>query len=203
VIKSLSNVSYFFSIFYRLNDYSVTGKYKIINDNDSLDSSQSDISGSLGSLEPKKERERFRDRVKNKLKFKTSRAQDINTQQQTDTTLIDTNIENVDIDLELQVPKIVVLCCKVIEDEINIKTPGLYRTSGNKIIIDNLRKKFSSTKRKNSENYETILQSQDVNSTAGLLKMFIRELCPPLISADIFVLSTKGEFLIISLSSCI
>lgn len=167
-----------------------------MNENDSISSnsnSQSDISE---SLEPKKERERFRDKMKNKLKFKTSRTQDLPVPpKESETSLINTNLESVERDAELQVPKIVVLCCKILEDEINIKTAGLYRVSGNKTIIDNLRKKFNTTKRKSLENFETILQSQDVHSTAGLLKLFFRELCPPLISADIFDLCTKGETL--------
>lgn len=156
-----------------------------------MHSSQSDLTGSIGSLESKKGSESFTDRMKNKLRFRTSRAQDTNSQQQSNLCLIDTNLENVEKDLELQVPKMIVLCCKILENEINIKTPGIYRVSGNKTIIDNIRKKFNSPKRK-SEEFEAVLQSQDLHSTAGLLKLFIRELNPPLISAETFVSSTKG-----------
>lgn len=64
--------------------------------------------------------------------------------------------------------------------------------SGNKTLIDTLKKKINTSKKK-SENITEILQNQDVHTIAGLLKLFFRELEPPLVPAEIFDHCTQGR----------
>lgn len=62
-------------------------------------------------------------------------------------------------------------------------------------MIDTLKKRLNSSKKK-SDNIVDILRSQDVHTIAGLLKMFIRELQPPLVPAQIFDNITENQCLI-------
>lgn len=105
-----------------------------MNETDSLGSnSQSDISAASSEPVKERERERFRDKVKNKLRIRVSSAKDKdhnNGPKENELPHIDTNFSKVEIDFETSVPKIVAICCKILEHEVNIKTSGLYRVSG-------------------------------------------------------------------------
>jgi len=78
------------------------------------------------------------------------------------------------------VPVFVVKCIELLEPENVITTPGLYRASGNKTVMDEVRKKINQGSSKNKR-FEC-LRNQDVNTLTGLLKQFFRELEEPLIS---------------------
>jgi hypothetical protein len=90
------------------------------------------------------------------------------------------------------VPKIIVDCVSILELDVNIKTPGIYRISGNKNTIDAIKKKFNEKKQSKKESRHAMLQDQDVHTLTGLLKMFFRELKPPLMTKQIFTQCTSG-----------
>ncbi|XP_028896461.2 uncharacterized protein LOC105212839 isoform X2 [Zeugodacus cucurbitae] len=80
------------------------------------------------------------------------------------------------------VPRFVVDCVAYIESKNFILQDGLYRASGNKVSIDEL-------KRKLSESYiydPNLLVSDDIHTITSLLKQFFRELSKPLIPQYIY-----------------
>lgn len=91
------------------------------------------------------------------------------------------------------VPKIVVECVSAIENEQNIETPGLYRVSGNKTLIEAFKKKNSEKKSSKKDLKHASLRSQDVHCVTGILKLFFRELSPPLMPSYIFMSCTSGS----------
>lgn len=147
--------------------------------------------------EPKKEREKFRDKMKVKFKLKSSKPAIQDTAEVTkevEEDFFGSNLETVEKDSDhKQVPKIVVECINALETNSNIKTPGLYRVSGNKTVIEAFKKKSNDKKNSKKEARYASLRSQDVHCVTGILKMFFRELLPPLMPSRIFVLCTTGE----------
>lgn len=106
-----------------------------------------------------------------------------------------TNLLTVEKDSEHTfVPKVVVECINVLEIESNIKTPGLYRVSGNKTVIEAFKKKSNDKKSAKKDPKYSSLKNQDVHSVTGILKLFFRELSPPLMPSKIFVTCTSGKF---------
>lgn len=150
--------------------------------------------------EPKKEREKFRDKMKVKFKVKlksskpTAAVENAEVTKDVEEEFFGTNLQTVEKDSELKfVPKVVVECVNVLETESNIKTPGLYRVSGNKTVIEAFKKKSNDKKSAKKDPKYSSLKNQDVHSVTGILKMFFRELQPPLMPAAIFVRCTSGE----------
>lgn len=125
VISQLTHSQF---ICFSASDHSIDGKYRTLNDTDSFKSNGSDISAA-SSEQPTKERERFRDKLKNKLRIKTSSAKDSGPKEN-DLPYIDVDLEKVEVHQTIAVPKIVFHICEMLEDEVNIKTSGLYRVSG-------------------------------------------------------------------------
>jgi hypothetical protein len=87
--------------------------------------------------EPKKERERFRDKMKRGLKLKSSKTSSPilerveATKEITEEEFFGSNLETVEKDFELKrVPKMVFDCVQILEDSANLSTPGIYRVSG-------------------------------------------------------------------------
>ncbi|KAG5678281.1 hypothetical protein PVAND_007969 [Polypedilum vanderplanki] len=155
---------------------------------------------------PKKERERFRDKVRSKLKIRPSKASsDISSS----TTVSESasfkgeddsekyivfgcNLEKVEKDIEHKdIPKIIVECIKALELDHNIKVSGIYRISGNKVTIDAIKKKMNEKKPPKKESKYACLIDQDVHTLTGLLKMFFRELYTPLMARNIFIQCTS------------
>lgn len=81
------------------------------------------------------------------------------------------------------VPVFVTRCIDLLEAEDKIQTAGIYRASGNKTMMDEVRKKINQGSSKNKR-FECLKQ-QDVNNLTGLFKQFFRELEPPLVSEDV------------------
>ncbi|XP_037029939.1 rho GTPase-activating protein 15-like, partial [Bradysia coprophila] len=73
------------------------------------------------------------------------------------------------------VPKFVVECIGIIENEENLVTNGIYRASGKKESIDKIKKKMNETKPKKGSKY-SILKDEDVHTITGSLKQFFREM---------------------------
>lgn len=95
-------------------------------------------------------------------------------------------LEKVEKDLEhINVPRFVVVCIAIIEEEENITTNGIYRASGNKNSIEYIKKKMNEKR----ENKYCILEKQDLHTLTGVLKMFFRELKSELIPNEIFEIS--------------
>lgn len=152
---------------------------------------------------PKTPRERgFRDRVKSKLKLKSGKAEISKTSIESLASITEDefvifggNLEKVEKDnYHKDVPKIVVDCVSILELDVNIKTPGIYRISGNKNTIEAIKKKFNEKKQSKKESRHAMLQDQDVHTLTGLLKMFFRELNPPLMTKQIFTQCTAGLY---------
>lgn len=61
--------------------------------------------------------------------------------------------------------------------------------------MDSLRKKLNEKRqpKKEKESKYICLQEQDVHTLTGLLKMFFRELYPPVMPKDVFTACTSGE----------
>lgn len=139
--------------------------------------------------EPKKERERFRDKVKGALKLRSNlnSSKDLKELESTSLDYFGSNINSVD--KHDSVSKIVRDCITILERNANIKTAGLYRVSGNKTVIEQLKKKLNDKKLLKKEE---LLQNQDVHCIAGLLKMFFRELTPSIMTSEIFDRCTSG-----------
>lgn len=150
-------------------------------------------------------KDRLRDKVLSKFKLKSSRTVNISDQSLNESKSDDDELERHKIfgcNLEYvekdgyykEIPKFVVECVKYLEIESNLRTSGIYRISGNKTIMDALKKKLNDKKppKKESSKY-FCLQEQDVHTLTGLLKMFFRELNPPLMSKEIFASCTSGK----------
>ncbi|XP_063705804.1 rho GTPase-activating protein 15-like [Culicoides brevitarsis] len=85
---------------------------------------------------------------------------------------------------ELNVPTFVVTCVEELEKREVIETMGLYRASGNKTTMDELRKKIDNKSSKSEKRYDCLMD-QEPNTLTGLLKQFFRELTPGLINPEI------------------
>lgn len=166
--------------------------------------STDELEGGLPSDSPRKDR--FRDKMLFKLRLKSSKTVNISDQSLNESTkseddeierhkIFGCNLEYVEKDgYYKEIPKFVVECVKFLEIESNLRTSGIYRISGNKTVMDGLKKKMNDKKppKKESSKY-SCLQEQDVHTLSGLLKTFFRELNPPLMSKEVFASCTSGK----------
>lgn len=151
---------------------------------------------------PKKEKERLSDRIKSKFsKSRTIKLNEANSTESIisksdddlDKVVFGCSLERVEKDsYHSHVPKIIVDCVNILELDINIKTPGIYRISGNKNTIDAIKKRFNDRKPWKKETPQAFLQNQDVHTLTGLLKLFFRELKTPLLTPHVFAQCTLG-----------
>lgn len=79
------------------------------------------------------------------------------------------------------VPKFLVDAVDIIERIENIQIDGIYRISGNKVDVDNLKKRLIT-----SHYDKSYLFTDDVNTLTSLLKLFFRELKTPLIPEEFY-----------------
>ncbi|XP_023165847.2 uncharacterized protein LOC111596043 [Drosophila hydei] len=78
------------------------------------------------------------------------------------------------------VPRFVVDVCAHIEQDDCIKQDGLYRASGNKLLVDELKRKLTHL-------YDPrLLQTDDIHTLTSLHKQFFRELPAPLITQEAY-----------------
>jgi RhoGAP domain len=94
------------------------------------------------------------------------------------------------------IPKFVVDCITILSECDKICTQGLYRASGNKTVIEKLKKQLNSPKqlRKHAPDSQfKRMQENDVHTLTGLLKLYFRELKSPLIPTKILDACTKGK----------
>ncbi|KAH8287761.1 hypothetical protein KR054_012524 [Drosophila jambulina] len=78
------------------------------------------------------------------------------------------------------VPRFVVDVCSYIEQPECIEQDGLYRASGNKVLVDELRRKLTYL-------YDPrLLQTDDIHTLTSLHKQFFRELTSPLITQEAY-----------------
>ncbi|CRL00003.1 CLUMA_CG013293, isoform A [Clunio marinus] len=196
-IISMSNGSYELNTKETATDKPIPGNYRNINEGEtSIPESSEQIE------EPKKEREGFRNKLR-KFKLKSSKTpspsrnlkvNNQDTPKESDDESFGPDLETVEKDSKSKViPRIVVECVQILENDINLKTPGLYRVSGNKTVIEALKKKMNDKKLSKKESMTSLLKNQDVHSIAGVLKMFFRELTPPLMSPQVFRSCTNGN----------
>ncbi|XP_065087057.1 uncharacterized protein LOC135708835 isoform X2 [Ochlerotatus camptorhynchus] len=133
---------------------------------------------------PNPKRERLRDKMKAVLN--PSRNSD-------DGLVFGVELDQVERDDKLQVPRFVVECVEILKQQEYMETSGLYRASGNKNSIENIKKKLN--ERRSPKKYD-FLKKQDVHSLTGSLKLFFRELKFPLIPKDVYescVQKTKDQ----------
>jgi Rho GTPase-activating protein 15 len=151
-------------------------------------------------------KDRLRDKIASKFRLRSSRTVNISDQSLNDSTksteddelarqkVFGCNLDLVEKDgYYKDIPKFVVECIKYVEFESNLRTAGLYRISGNKTIMDALKKKFNEKKSPKKESKYLCLQEQDVHTLTGLLKMFFRELESSLMSKEVFANCTSGK----------
>lgn len=148
--------------------------------------------------EPKKERERFRDKVKAKFKIRSSKtslneneenAKQLTKEEDFEKYLVfGCDLDRVEKDHPNYpyIPRLVKECIELLNQEENIKTPGIYRASGNKMCIESIKKKINEKKFSKKESKYSILFNQDIHTLTGILKMYFRELKPSLIPSETF-----------------
>lgn len=171
----------------------VHGNYRNLNENDTDSNNTSLDNVDIAAEEPK--RERFRDKMKVKFNLKSSKKTEVvEAQKEIEEEFFSSSLETVEKDGEHKnVPKVVVECVNVLEQESNIQTPGLYRVSGNKTQIEAFKKKQSDKKSSKKEPKHSSLRNQDVHCVTGILKMFFRELSPALMPSQTFMSCTSGR----------
>ncbi|XP_055548936.1 uncharacterized protein LOC129732254 [Wyeomyia smithii] len=131
-------------------------------------------------------REWLRDKVKAVLPLSSSRHPE-------EGLVFGVELDHVERDEKLQIPRFLFEVTEILKEHEYINTSGLYRASGNKNSIENIKKKLN--EKRSPKKYE-FLKKQDVHSLTGSLKLFFRELKSPLISRDVYeqcVLKTKDE----------
>lgn len=128
---------------------------------------------------PNPKRERLRDKVKAALN--PSRNSD-------DGLVFGVELDQVERDDKLQVPRFVVECVEILKQQEYMETSGLYRASGNKNSIENIKKKLN--EKRSPKKYD-FLKKQDVHSLTGSLKLFFRELKSPLIPKCVYELCVQ------------
>lgn len=173
-----------------------SGIYKHLPDND-LRHSELSLNVTLDG-EPKKERERFRDKMKAKFKIKSSKTSLNETEENGKQITKEDSFEKYlvfgcDLDRVEKdhpnypyIPRIVKECIELLNQEENIKTLGIYRASGNKMCIESIKKKINEKKYSKKESKYSLLLNQDIHTITGILKMYFRELKPSLIPSEIF-----------------
>ncbi|XP_062715037.1 WW domain-containing protein tag-325-like isoform X1 [Aedes albopictus] len=94
-----------------------------------------------------------------------------------DEACFNTYLEDVIKSDTLRIPRIVVECVTIVESSDKfMKSPGLYRVSGNHNTIQNLRYDI------NSDNYKKLRKQKTPHEVCGVLKLFLRELKVPIVS---------------------
>uniref|UniRef100_A0A1B0GQJ0 Uncharacterized protein n=1 Tax=Phlebotomus papatasi TaxID=29031 RepID=A0A1B0GQJ0_PHLPP len=101
-------------------------------------------------------------------------------------TVFGPNLNDIRLDPDEGIPKFVVKCIQCIEMQENITTNGIYRASGNKILIEAVRKKMNERHHIRKDLIWTFLEKQDVHTLTGSLKLFFRNLTTQLIPDDVF-----------------
>lgn len=140
---------------------------------------------------PTPKRERLRDKMKAVLPLSSSWSSGGGNQD--DGLVFGVELDQVERDDKLQVPRFVTEVVEILKEPEFIETSGLYRASGNKNSIEGIKKKLN--EKRSPKKYE-FLKKQDVHSLTGSLKLFFRELKSPLIARDVYemcVQKTKGE----------
>ena len=98
------------------------------------------------------------------------------------------------LDQHPRIPRVVHECIAVLEaNDKFMRSPGLYRVSGDHNAIQNLRYDI------NANNYKRLRKQKSPHEVCGILKLFLRELKDPLIS-----LETCAKYLpdVIQMSEC-
>ncbi|XP_055616139.1 uncharacterized protein LOC129762159 [Toxorhynchites rutilus septentrionalis] len=152
----------------------------------SADNLHEDTPASAKEKLPSPKRERLRDKMKAVLPLSSSRSAD-------DGLVFGVELDQVERDEKLQIPRFVSECLEILKEPDFIETGGLYRASGNKNSIENIKKKLN--EKRSPKKYE-FLKKQDVHSLTGSLKLFFREMKSPLIPRDVYELcvqKTKDE----------
>jgi lipopolysaccharide biosynthesis glycosyltransferase len=155
-----------------VSEHGVYGSFKSYTSAESLSSTSS---------EKDDKRKRFKDKFMDMMKKEEKPFQD--------GPVFGVSMENLQFDEG--VPKIVSECVKVINKEENAKTHGIYRTSGNKMVIENLKKWIDD--KKSPKKYEILKEQSDIHCVTGVLKLFIRELKYPLIPYEVLVNFSKNN----------
>ncbi|EDS44303.1 conserved hypothetical protein [Culex quinquefasciatus] len=140
---------------------------------------------------PTPKRERLRDKMKAVLPLSSSWSSSGGNQD--DGLVFGVELDQVERDDKLQVPRFVTEVVEILKEPEFIETSGLYRASGNKNSIEGIKKKLN--EKRSPKKYE-FLKKQDVHSLTGSLKLFFRELKSPLIARDVYemcVQKTKDE----------
>lgn len=172
---------------------SIHGSYRNINDPENIMKVDKSDAGSLE--EPKSG---FRNKVKTAFKLKSraptgsqDNVKEPDSSKDSNEDFFGPNLELVLKDSDfVTVPRIVVECLEILGKNVNIKTPGLYRVSGNKTVIETLKKKLNEKKLSK----KAVLKDQDIHNISGILKMFFRELKPPLLDSNTFIQCTTGNY---------
>ena len=73
---------------------------------------------------------------------------------------------------EDDLPKVVLLCCRIIESQLLTDCHGIYRTAANERIKNEVEEEMN----KSMENAHTLEQLRDVKICASVLKSFFRQL---------------------------
>uniref|UniRef100_A0A1B0C970 Rho-GAP domain-containing protein n=1 Tax=Lutzomyia longipalpis TaxID=7200 RepID=A0A1B0C970_LUTLO len=87
-------------------------------------------------------------------------------------TVFGPDLNDVRLDPNEGIPRFVVKCIECIELPENIKTNGIYRASGNKVLIEGVRKKMNERHHIRKDLIWTFLEKQDVHTLTGSLKLF-------------------------------
>uniref|UniRef100_A0AAG5CXG0 Rho-GAP domain-containing protein n=1 Tax=Anopheles atroparvus TaxID=41427 RepID=A0AAG5CXG0_ANOAO len=102
-----------------------------------------------------------------------------------------TYLQQVDMTEHPRIPRIIHECVTVLEsNEKFMKSPGLYRMSGNHNVIQNLRYDI------NANNYKRLRKQKSPHEVCGVLKLFLRELKDPLIPLETYnsIITNSIEF---------
>merc|ERR1711892_433192 len=83
------------------------------------------------------------------------------------------------------VPLVVVLCCTIIEDRLEVDGTGIYRRNGNKPIVDQLEEELNKNVEFFAQNPDCELM-RDVKNVASVLKSFFRKLPEPLFTDALY-----------------
>ena len=160
-------------------DHGQDGSFMSYKSSDSM-SNLSMLSDRSDEKAPKK---RFRDKFKVMIKKDEKDVRD--------GPVFGTNLEHLEMDELENVPKFVTECVNIINEEENVKTHGIYRTSGNKMVIENLKKWVD--EKKAAKKYEILKNQPDIHCVTGVLKLFFREMKCPLIPYEMFLDCTKND----------
>lgn len=83
------------------------------------------------------------------------------------------------------IPLVVVMCCTIVEDRLEVDGTGIYRRNGNKPIVDQLEEELNKNVELLSQNHDCELM-KDVKNVASVLKSFFRKLPEPLFTDALY-----------------